>query len=401
MRSPVAVRASSSTLALVARARLRAVVMCPYFSSALFALTVLECAGLGTVVIDVRHRLYVDPEAVSRWSVDEFAGVLIHEVNHVVRGHDERCPPSANGDSWNVCGDLEINDDLDEAGIPLPDGGLRPRVFNLPVGKSAEWYYERVAKSGSPLGTRVVSGGECGSGADGVRRDYELPADDAMAPGLGGVQLGALRTLVANEVLRHPGRAPAGLTRWAVAQSTPQVSWQNLLRSHVRRGINTRHGQSDFTYSRPSRRRVAGVVLPAMRRPEVSMAIVIDTSGSMGGQEVSEAYTEARAAARQAVGGRVTLISCDADARVITVGRLPDSIPLVGGGGTDMGEGLTTAAGLDPVPDVVVVITDGGTPWPDEKPTRLSRSEVVVVLVGNAHRTTGPEWCTTVTTSPT
>ena len=39
------------------------------------------------------------------------------------------------------------------------------------------------------------------------------------------------------------------------------------------------------------------------------------------------------------------------------------AIRLEGGGGTDMGAGLDAAAALRPRPDLIIVLTDGFTPW--------------------------------------
>jgi len=55
-------------------------------------------------------------------------------------------------------------------------------------------------------------------------------------------------------------------------------------------------------------------------------------------------------------------------------------INLVGGGGTDMGAGLVAAAKLRPRPSVIVILTDGMTPWPLEAPKGM---QVVVGLIGN------------------
>jgi hypothetical protein len=43
-------------------------------------------------------------------------------------------------------------------------------------------------------------------------------------------------------------------------------------------------------------------------------------------------------------------------------------VQLLGGGGTDMGVGLAKATELRPRPDLIVVLTDGFTPWPNEAP---------------------------------
>ncbi|MEV4077512.1 hypothetical protein ACGFJC_07315 [Nonomuraea fuscirosea] len=50
----------------------------------------------------------------------------------------------------------------------------------------------------------------------------------------------------------------------------------------------------DYTYHRPSRRTAAlrGGVLPSLRRPLPVVAIVIDTSGSMGEDHLATALAE-------------------------------------------------------------------------------------------------------------
>jgi predicted metal-dependent peptidase len=55
-------------------------------------------------------------------------------------------------------------------------------------------------------------------------------------------------------------------------------------------------------------------------------------------------------------------------------------VELVGGGGTDMGSGIAAAARLRPRPAVIVVLTDGYTPWPDDPPRG---SRVVIGLLGD------------------
>ena len=43
-------------------------------------------------------------------------------------------------------------------------------------------------------------------------------------------------------------------------------------------------------------------------------------------------------------------------------------ISLVGGGGTDLRTGFAKVLRTQPRPDVIVVLTDGQTPWPDTRP---------------------------------
>jgi len=58
-------------------------------------------------------------------------------------------------------------------------------------------------------------------------------------------------------------------------------------------------------------------------------------------------------------------------------GPITKRISLGGGGGTDMAAGVEAALTMRPSPDLVVVITDGLTPWPRYRP----RCPVIVALL--------------------
>ena len=111
-------------------------------------------------------------------------------------------------------------------------------------------------------------------------------------------------------------------------------------------------------------------------RPNV--AVVIDTSGSMSDQELSDALSETHHVIKT-LNAPVSVISCDAKAHVTKKVFDSRSVRLTGGGGTDMREALKAAAALKPRPDVIITITDGFTPWPDRAPA----AEHITLLTNN------------------
>ncbi len=60
---------------------------------------------------------------------------------------------------------------------------------------------------------------------------------------------------------------------------------------------------------------------------------------------------------------------------------------LTGGGGTDMRRGIDQALAARPRPDLVVVLTDGETPWPARDPG----TPIVVALLEEPH-VPPPSW---------
>jgi predicted metal-dependent peptidase len=80
-------------------------------------------------------------------------------------------------------------------------------------------------------------------------------------------------------------------------------------------------------------------------------------------------------------GHNVRVIACDAAAQSAQRVRTAAQVELFGGGGTDMRVGIDAAMALRPRPGVVIVLTDGYTPWPAGAPRSAT---VVVGLLGQA-----------------
>ncbi|QIQ03641.1 DUF2201 family putative metallopeptidase [Streptomyces liangshanensis] len=357
-------------------ARLHAVKVRPYLASALFALHIVEDRSVPTMAVDAHWRCYVSPAFVARMPVEELAGVWVHEVSHLLRDHHGRGARYAReheeygpGERLrrNIAADFEINDDIYGDGLPQPAGVVMPSLLGLADGLLMEEYLRQASLSAL---TADLAWLDCGSGADGHRRPWELGPDGAH--GLSRQQRDAVRFRVAEGIKGLPGDAPAGWRRWAdEAFHTPQP-WRRLLGAAIRSAVSAQGVGENHSYRRPSRRSagVPGVLLPSLRRTPPRVCVVIDTSGSVSDAELGAALLEVAAISR-AVGGRrdlVSVISCDAAAGIAVPLCRAEGVELIGGGGTDLRSGFARALRSRPRPDVIVALTDGQTPWPSAPP---------------------------------
>jgi len=401
-------------------ARLVAADLCPYFMHALFAAAPLAAPGLATFAVDRHWRLYCDPTKLcgpQSWDSTTAGAVLLHEVGHLLRDHASRAdalPQPYQHLAWNLAGDAEINDDLLAAGVPLPEGVVTPAALGGTDGGLAEEYYATLVPPGQPPildpedDPADDGSAGCGSGSGCPTVPGEIagdaPLDNGTAPGVGQAEGDLVRRRVAHAVKDHVaakgrGSVPAGMERWASRVLTPPtVAWDRLLRAAVRRAVADQAGRTDYTYSRPSRRRVPGTVQPAMRGPSLIVSIVVDTSGSMRQADLDAALSEVQGVLRS--GGiardQVRVLSCDAAATTGRRVRSAATISLTGGGGTDMRIGIAGAESARPAPHVVVVLTDGDTPWPDQ-PTR---SRLVCAVISERQPRNTPPWASTVHIPP-
>ncbi len=377
---------------LFAAARLRAARDQPYLAAALFAMVPVSSAGHGTFSVDRWWRLYIDFEVAREWGVAATAAVLVHEAHHLVRDHHDRgLRIGATGPrhhAWNLAADAAINDDLVAEGLPIPDP-LLPHHLRCRVGGFEEEYYRSLSAPDGDGPDR-----SCGSGAGGRAHPIEIEEEpDQPDEGLDPLGADAVRRAVAHDVTAaadHGDTVSPGLVRWAAALLQPQVPWVQLLRASVRRDLRAAARWAEIDWTRPDRRGDAdvGVLRPGTRRRSPSVAVVIDTSASMERSLLDTAVTEIDALLRQAGVSPVPVVVCDQEAVRAQRIRKLSMLRLSGGGGTDLRRGIAAAAALRPTPRVIVVLTDGATPWPDAAPPRTS---VIAVLIDAAGRRPSPE----------
>lgn len=165
-------------------ARVRASYQRAYFAPALFNLIPVRTDLVAGMAVDTRWRLYYNEDWVASHSVEENAAVLIHEVSHLLREHDARKHAAAvrHERLWNTAADCEINDDLLAEGLPLPDSPPAPERFGFSNGENAETYYRQLIKPVTDANRDAddsnIACPDCGSGAHGEPRPWELPDDD-------------------------------------------------------------------------------------------------------------------------------------------------------------------------------------------------------------------------------
>jgi len=146
----------------------------PYFRAAIDALVPRQTPGLGTLGVTDKGVLMWDPAAVSRWGVKHTAAVVVHEVSHLLRDHPGRCEMAhANPKGFNIAGDMEINDDLLQAGWELPDEPALPKNIGMEDGKTAEEYYAKLREL-----------------AEQAQKEQQQPGNGPPKPSKGGQQPG-------------------------------------------------------------------------------------------------------------------------------------------------------------------------------------------------------------------
>src|SRR5207244_9008710 len=291
-------------------------------------------------------RLYYNPTWLAAHSVEENATLLIHEVGHLLRNHEARKHDAGARDDrrWNTAGDCEINDDLHAEGLPLPGDPPLPHKYGLQSGDIAERYYHQLPTP-PPSDTH-----DCGSGAHGERRSWELPADDGREGGTPGVDR-IKAELVRRETARRiddtsPWADDVSLAwrRWARATLAPKVDYMATIRHVVRRALHdSTLGRYDRTYRRPHRRQACygDFIMPSFYQPRPRPGFLIDTSSSMEDSQLARAVAELGGLTRQlGYGADVVVACCDGAVHGGKKGVSAAQVELYGGGGTGMGAGL-------------------------------------------------------------
>lgn len=387
-----------------------------------------ECGGV---------QLIWNPGFVNRITDMELAGVLLHEVHHVVLRHPflfpEQADPPPDFDAYAavVAEEITVNEFVT---LPLPGSPMRLEQFQaecpaLEAHQSTRERYRRLYDGvrarrdyderqelektieeqlaallaggpGPDGGTAGVGGqitdshaawGSFGRGGAAAALAVSVATAQAMAKH-GGTLSAKLRQLIeqAHATGGPPGSTPGSMLETLAGTARAKLAWQQILR----RLLAVDH-VAEPTYLRPPRRFPDLVgVLPGSRRVPTKLKILaaIDTSGSMSAAALDEIAAELRVMARS-----YDVSVVEFDAAIQRRYRLGPSQPgspgddplaaMHGRGGTSffpVFHADTLRWGADGGDlSGIVVFTDGHGPAPDRPP----RESVIWILMGrHTHR---------------
>ena len=316
---------------------------------------------------DAGFRLPADTEAWDGISVEQVYDRL-PEPQDGDGGGDGTTPPSA-GDSADPSAPQSGGDHHDEADDQArsddPQGEDAPgegqdddhRGDDAP-GEDGE----TSAPSFDPSGTGEVMDAAARDDADAGTgeapldvNDEEQAWDEAMHQAL--------------SLAKAQGKAPGAVEETIRDAHTSTLDWRTLLRRYM-----TDAARSDYSWSLPNRRFIdSGLYLPSIRSEGIdTVAVIIDTSGSVDAQALAAFWTEVREIATELQPESVIVLQVDAalqDAAEYAPGDLPEQIAIKGRGGTDFRPGFAWLEEQGTAPSLCLYFTDMDCDrYPDMEP---------------------------------
>lgn len=345
----------------------------PYYAHVLAQLEPLHDPTVGTMGVSAdgrRFYLHLDLDYVAAHQ-EYLLGLMLHEVHHIVLGHVTRPRffGAAHPDLMALAMEMSANEYVAE---PLPGRPVRVEQFAQLEIRERQSTLERY--------DRLVAGRLAGALPKPLQVDLVDHHHDRGVAASGGHPPGDgrhLSRLVQHAVVeargegsptgRIAGHDPGDLLEELVEPHAPEsfLDWRAALQRFLARVRAPVH-----SYARPNRRlphllgAVPGRIWHPSHPSRPNLLAAVDTSASMGGDELAEIAAQLRI-----LGGlsRITVVEFDADIQRVYPfpGRLGS---VAGGGGTDYRPLFDPDLLAEHRPDGIVVFSDGWGRWPDDDP---------------------------------
>jgi predicted metal-dependent peptidase len=348
----------------------------PFWAALRFRMRVVIGTGSGfitpTAATDGR-TLWFNTEFCNDLTREEFLGLVVHELGHVVFLHSLR-RGVRDPETWNIAGDYVINLCITKDGFTLPEGGLLDDQYD---GMHTEEVYRRVYnKSGQGNPNKPCNGGDGGDGdpASGAPQQctwgqvLDALGDDGKA--LSPEEKKKLEQSMAVDIrqamdtAKKQGNLPGHLRESFDKLLTPIMDWRDILSRFIADKF-----PCDYSWMNSSRRGLAiGMRFPGSGEEDTygQIAIGVDTSGSISTDEIQKMMSEVChcLATYEARGMEIELpvAYCDTEVHhveILVPGDTPYENSKGGGGGTCFAPIMEWVSGLPDKPEALLYLTDG------------------------------------------
>lgn len=354
-----------------------------------------------TSVTDARS-LYYNPDYIDKLSLEQTQFVLAREALHCALSHFARRQHRIKA-RWDVACEYSINPILVNDGLMPPPATIVIAAYD---GMTAEEIYPFIDDDDTddPEAENSQSGQDSNPDKSGSQKDDEQreggtgqnPQDNEPQSGgdsqteqqeiLTGTQGAAQpEPLSANELdtlstqwqqrmagaalqAQQAGKLGGAMARLVGELLQPKLPWRMLLARYM-----TQIARDDYSYSRPSRRE-GEMIMPSLRSSQANIVVVLDTSGSVTNEELSEFLAEINTLKSQ-LRASITLHSCDTELskdgpwffEAWEEFKLPQTFH--GGGGTDFRPIFEWIKLHGISPDMLLYFTDAEGAFPSIEPS--------------------------------
>jgi len=235
---------------------------------------------------------------LSDLSLSDVAGLVLHENLHVMLKHIPRHRDLAKEDMLllNCAMDYVVNDVImnlqDKTLATLPKGGLYdPKYHNWDVRRVYDDLKKQQKEGGGGKGNKPSGGNQNGSS------NGNKPLDEHDFSGVEELSEEQTKEVVKKieQAIREggmlAGKFGVKLPRVIEDSLQPKVDWRHELREFISSMVR---GATEYSWHRMNRRRlVDNLYLPSIISEQIGgVVIAIDTSGSIGGAQLSEFAAE-------------------------------------------------------------------------------------------------------------
>ena len=357
------------------RARTQLLLNHPFFGTLCVRLKLVP-GSVATMATDGRRIVY-NPEFVEQLKPLELEGVLAHEVLHCALAHHCR-RGQREPELWNEAADYAVNPILLANGVVLPAGVLVDAAF---ADLCAEEIYERLMRQREQDTPAGCPGGDRGASHQAptiAQQDNPVASPPGQRPGAIGEVTDAVDengaapsqadkarqehewAIASEQALRSAkacGHEPSGVERAIERERQSEVDWRSVLRDFV-----SASRPSDYSWTPPNRRHLGrGLYLPSIVRASVGeLVIAVDTSGSIGADELDQFAGEISAIAEDVQPESIRVVYCDAAVQADQEFEPGEAVVLSskGGGGTDFRPVFTWVDEQGLTPACLIYLTD-------------------------------------------
>jgi len=353
---------------------------------------------MGVAIVDGEFKCYYNTDFVESMSWEQLYGVVMHEVEHLVRLHPTRGGCADDHHLFNVACDMCVNGRRNSPRIGYRKHGklILPKDPDNAVWIPKDWdenltaeeYYKKLHQKANNQSKNGDGNDDGDDNGDGNGDGNGKMIDDHGTWQRTNTSKEIARELVregVNNATKAAGTAPGHLLSVIEELQKNKVNWRSILKNFLGRHVGNRRN----TWSRQNRRRQGFGNKGHSRHAAGKIQVVVDTSGSMGKKELEKAFAEIEAMAGHAV---ISLLQWDHAFQGFTPKyRVGDwrKIKVNGGGGTDMADPIYWLNDNGIAFDCVVMITDGYCNWAEEQP-------YPAIWVITERGQDGPSWGTTI-----